>query len=149
MKKIFCLLAATLFSTLAMAQAGSLLVQNLTGCTVYYVVQGDFAPSCRITQSSSVLSLAPGMAVTFPNSAAIPGFPPGPLCSLVLAYGLDFAPGCSIGGNGYRAGEPCFGAPAASTFDVYTPSCTLCASGVTISWTPAPSPGAQALVRFQ
>lgn len=148
MKKLFCLLVAGLFSTMALAQAGSLLVQNLTGCTVYYVVQGDFAPSCRITQTSNVQALAPGAAITYPNSAAIPGFPPGPLCALNMAYALDYPPGCSIGGNGYRVGEPCSNAPAATSYTAYTPTCNLC-SGVSIQWTAAPSPGAQALLRFQ
>jgi len=148
MKQLSLLFACTLFSIVASAQAGSLTVQNLTGCQVWFVIRGSAPGTCNIDLSSSIISLLPGNNVSYPTSASIPGFP-ATTSGLTVAYSFDRPPSCfPPGANNYRVGEPCMAIGQSVIYPQYNSGCTMCDPDIRMQWTPASSPGGPAILRF-
>lgn len=146
MKHAFLLLLISIFAYRAMGQAGSLTVQNNTSCWVYYRIQGG--PVCpSYIVSGNVISLAPGGVVNYPNSAAIPGFPAGPLYLLGNALVYD-KPAACVPSAPWRIGEPCTGMNSSYKYPIYRPNCAGCLPSITAQWIPAPAPGGLATLIF-
>lgn len=146
MKHLISVLLFTLLGYTAMAQASSLTVQNNTGCWVYYRIHGASICSSSSNIGSTVIAVAPGAVVNYPNSASIPGFPPGPLYFLNFALVYDKPVACTPSAP-WRIGEPCTGMNPTATYNVFRPDCTLCGPSITAQWISG-GPGGNATLIF-
>lgn len=144
MKNFFLALCLALVSCTAFGQAKTLIVKNLTNCTVYYVIQTSAVPTpCVLAATSSFIALAPGGSVTYLYNA-IPGLPAAP--RYIIGARVYGAPaGCTA--PAYNIGEPCTGYPLVVGMYWLTGTCAFCSQGFA-KWTPTTSLGGTATMTF-
>src|ERR1700748_3000588 len=94
MKRLLLIALLGILGYTTFAQAGSLTVTNSSSCTVYYVIRGDKVGTCGFNVTSSMITLPPGGSIVYPNSAAIPGFPPAPILWITVANIYPRPPNC-------------------------------------------------------
>lgn len=145
MKKIFTIALLCVISVAAFAQADSLRVRNLTGCTVYYQIHAaNTAAPCSNSASSSIVALAAGGLVDY-DANALPGSPSGGPFYIVGAKVFTATAACAPAG--FILGEMCTGWPQATGMNWFNGACTFCGSGKAI-YTPAPTVGGLAELTF-
>jgi hypothetical protein len=145
MKNLFLALCLALLSCTAFGQAKTLIVKNLTNCTVYYVIQTSAVPTpCVLAATSSFIALAPASTVTYLYSG-IPGLPSAP--RYIIAARVYSSPTGCAGPVPFNIGEPCTGYPLVVGMAWYTSTCVFCSQG-NAKWTPAPSLGGTATMTF-
>jgi hypothetical protein len=146
MKNLFLALCLALFSCTAFGQAKTLIVKNLTRCTVYYVIQTSSTTApCVLAASSSFIALAPGGSITYLYNT-VPGLPAAPRY-IIGAKVYSAPPSCFVSGAPQNIGEPCTGYPLLVSVSWLNGICELCGHGYA-KWTPAPGIGGTATMTF-
>lgn len=144
MKNLFLALCLALISCTAFGQAKTLIVKNLTNCTVYYVIQTSaVATPCVLAATSSLISLAPGGSITYLYNA-VPGLPSAP--RYMFAARVYGGPPTCIG-TSFNIGEPCTGYPLVVAMSWNNSTCVYCGQGFA-KWSPAPTLGGTATMTF-
>lgn len=146
MKNLFLALCLALFSCTAFGQAKTLIVNNLTRCTVYYVIQtSSVTVPCVLAASSSFIALAPGASITYLYNT-VPGLPAAPRY-IIGAKVYNGPTNCLVSVVPQSIGEPCTGYPLLVSMSWVNSACQSCGRGYA-KWTPAPSVGGTATMTF-
>lgn len=144
MKKLFFLLVYTVISSALFAQAKSLIVQNQTNCTQYYVVFGDELCICGTTYSGSFTAIAPGASITYMNSRTLGGTFPTLMDKSIVGAKIPSGPIVCNPSAGV-VGEPNCGIPSVFSYLSLNTNCTPC--GHTIAkWIPPTNCGQARLI---
>lgn len=127
MKKIFFILLLSLIPFALFAQARSLVVQNLTPCTQYYIIFGAELCACGSIFHSSVMAIAPGGTHSYMNSRSLGGtFPTTADKSIVGARIPDGPLRCSSSAG--VVGEQACGLPIVYSYLSLSADCVPCES---------------------
>lgn len=144
MKKLFFLLVFTVISSALFAQPRSLIVQNLTNCTQYYMVFGDELCICGTTYTGSFNAIAPGATITYMNSRTLGGTFPTLMDKSIVGARIPSGPIVCNPSAGV-VGEPVCGFPTVFSYVSFTLNCTPC-SRSTARWFPATNCGQARLI---
>lgn len=137
---VLCLLADFGF-----AQADSIHVRNLTGCTVYFQIHAaNTSAPCANSASSSIVALAAGGMVNY-DANALPGSPSGGPFYIIGAKAFEATTACAPAA--YILGELCTGWPQSTGINWFNATCAFCGSGKAI-YTPSPVVGGVADLTF-
>jgi len=124
MKKLLLSLMLLLSSMFVFAQAKSaysLVVDNQTNCTQYFIVFGDEFCVCGSTYVSKTIAIPPVTTFTYPTSVPLFGGTPK---GIVGAKILDGTPGCTP--NGGTVGQDVCGLPLSYGFLNISGNCVPC-----------------------
>lgn len=125
MKKLFFILLWTLIPFALFAQAGKLVVQNMTLCTQYYIIFGDELCTCGSIYYSSLSAIAPGATHSYMNSRTLGGTFPATADKSIVGARIPAGPlMCSPSGG--VLGEQDCGLPIVYTYFSLSTSCAPC-----------------------
>ena len=126
MKKLLFFIIALFASAVGFSQASSLVVENMTNCTQYYIVIGDEICVCGTQYTSSLFSIPAGGIQAHTSTMGLGGSYPSTIPKGIIGARIPDGPVvCQPSGS--TVGEPACGLPPIYTYMAIDQSCRPCA----------------------